>query len=215
MQAMRKRRSLLVVLSLLLILVQIGCVGVFQAGFEGKQLPARSYGDLTPLQQRPAIDYGVQSFSPWNNPNSEAPRLADHLAGQEIERILYESNTFSNVQAGSGTQKTHFDFIIRIETNRGAAYAMAYLSLLTLTVLPSRIRERFIMSVEVKEYGKLVKTYHYQDYMDTWRQLFLIFVFPFRPTNKVRQQVFENLMLNFLYDLQKDGLLSGEPVGAR
>lgn len=83
-------------------------------------------------------------------------------------------------------------------------------------IIPAYDKQDYILTVQVKKGDQLLKQYEYKQHMYTWVQLPLMFIL--MPTNapaKVEKKVIDNMLLNFLYDSQKDEIWESVPQNAK
>jgi hypothetical protein len=78
---------------------------------------------------------------------------------------------------------------------------------LSLFVIPAYARDDYILTVDVKKGEEVLKQYQYKDHLNTWIQLFLVFMTPTHHPDKVVREVMDNMLLKFLYDLESDKIL--------
>lgn len=181
----------------LLCLIAVGC-----ASFPGKEFPKYSYDQITIREPKPPIDYDA-TFLSLGRENARAVNIFQG----EIEKIFSKSSVFSNFRAGTGKERYHFSLVLKNEGEIAAAMLSGFISGLTLTILPAYARDDHILTVDVKRENQLIKQYRYNHYLDTWIQLFLIFMTPTHAPLDVAKGVIDDMLLAFLHDLQKDNLL--------
>jgi len=88
------------------------------------------------------------------------------------------------------------------------AIASGFLSGSTLMILPGYATDTFVLSVDVKKENQVLKHYEYHDSMNTWIELFLIFWMSVHSPVQVRAEIIDNMLLNFLHDLQRDKIVT-------
>lgn len=175
-----------------------GCVS-----FQGKKL---AHVDMNTLQasagpEKPAVGFDVK----WSVSDREHPAGTSMFQG-DVDRLFRESQLFSNVSQGKG-QPYHISLSMNNWGNKGAASVSGFFSGLTLGLIPAYAKDNYTLTVDVKQGETALKQYKYEDCMKSWIQLFLIFGMPGHTPNKVALKVRENMVLNFLQDLQNDKLL--------
>lgn len=177
------------------------------ASFPGKDLSRYTYDQIKTGERKPSIDYEVKFYS-----------MGQENAGAvgsfqvEIEKVFEESEVFQRFSAGIGSERYHLKLVLENEGNVGVAVTTGILCGLTLTLLPAYARDEFILTVDVYEGEKLLKQYQYEHYVNSWIQLFLIFISPFYWPGTVIKEAIDDMLLNFLYDLENDEVLSGIPL---
>lgn len=189
-------RHLLPVLLLVAILIS-GC-----ASFPGNDLPRYTYEQIPQLEPKPSIDYDLR-FMSFGSDNTAAVKILQ----EEVEKVFNESKIFQTHSAITDKSKYHFSMVLRNEGNAGLAFLSGFMSGMTLTLVPAYARDEYILTVDVKNDGELIKTYKYSNHMDTWLHLAMIFLTSKRYPDKIARDVFDDMIRNFLHDLQKDKLL--------
>jgi len=170
--------------------------------FRGKKLPKYTYEQIAHPSRKPSVDYDAKFLS-LGKENAAAVKVFQ----EEIEKIFSESEVFSKFSAGIGSEEYHLTLVLRNEGNLGLAFLSGFISGLTFTIIPGYAKDEYILTVDVKRGDQVLKRYQYKHYMDTWIQLFLIFLTPTHSPEKVSREVMDDLLLNFLYDLGKDKIL--------
>ena len=187
---------------------QLGCVVglcVVVAGcasYPGGELPKRSCQDLVVPASKPSVDYSLR-FLTQGVENAMAVKLAQ----ARVDSVLAESRLFASARPAVGTQPLHFDLVLENRGNVGAAVLSGFVCGLTLTLVPVKARDGYILTADVSRNGQLLKQYRYEDHVDTWFQLFLIVLTPTHRPDHVVNGVIDNMLLNFLCDVQRDKLI--------
>ncbi len=181
----------------ILCFLAVGC-----ASFPGNNLPKYTYEQVLVREPKPAVDYDVKCFSL----DRENAGSVSHFQG-EIEKVFAKSNVFSKFSPGTGREKYHLSLVLKNDGNIAAAFISGFVSGFTFTVLPGFARDNFTLIVDVKKGDQLLKQYRYENYMDTWIQLFMIFLTPTHSPVDMGKEVIDGMLLAFLNDLQKDNLL--------
>ncbi len=176
------------------------------ASFPGKQLPIYTYEQIVPRDPKPSIDYDAKFIS-LGRENAAAVRIFQ----EEIEKVFSKSNVFSKFSAGIGSEKYHLSLVLRNEGNVGAAAISGFISGFTFTVIPAYARDEYILIIDVKRGDQLLKQYQYKDHMNSWIQLFLIFLTPTHWPPDVARSVIDNMLLNFLHDVENNKILEVLP----
>jgi hypothetical protein len=126
---------------------------------------------------------------------------------EEVDKVFGTSNTFSKFGAGIGAERYHISLVLRNEGNFGLAFLSGFISGFTFTVLPGYARDEYVLVADVKKGDQVLKQYQYKDYVGTWIQLFLVFLAPTHWPPNVTRDVVDNMLLNFLHDLEADRIL--------
>jgi hypothetical protein len=179
----------------------VGC-----ASFPGKQLPIYTYEQIAPQDPKPSIDYDAKFIS-LGRENAAAVRILQ----EEIEKVFNRSNLFSTISAGIGSEKYHLSIVLKDEGNVALAFLSGFISGLTFAVLPAYGRDEYVLSVDVKKGDQLLKQYQYKDHMNSWIQLFLIVLTPTHWPPDVAKNIIDNMLLNFLHDVENDKILEVLP----
>ncbi|MBU1056111.1 MAG: hypothetical protein KKC46_20145 [Proteobacteria bacterium] len=186
---------------MMMVVVVLSMVGSGCASFHGNNLPSRYQSDISTPVQLGTVGFNAKWFT-FGNPN---PGMSS-MFREKVRNHLVASGMFSDVIGDCSTETTCLEFTMNNDGNRGVAFITGYLSGLTLTVLPAYARDDYAMTVDLKKDGNLLKTYEYKDSMKTWIQLFMIFMAG-NTSEKVGNEVRENIYWNFLYDLHNDGAI--------
>lgn len=177
------------------------------AGFPGKQLPVHTYDELAPVEPKLSIGYDAKSFiQGWSN------AAAVRTFQKQIEDVFGRSHVFSTFAAGVGPEPYHLSLTLRKEGRPVLASLSALISGLTVLVIPAYARNEYVLLVDVKEGGQVIKHYEYRDYRTVWAELFLIVLTPTHWPPTVETEVIDNMLLNVLHDLQKDKILTAQPA---
>jgi hypothetical protein len=188
------------------LVVVAGCVT-----FRSDDLPRYQYEDLKPGASRPSIYYSAKVIrSSWGWLNYSVFREA-------IDRLFKRSGLFSDVQLGESSGRYHVDLTLYNwgeKTYYTATLGQQYYPFLwffTAGLLPIQSREHFILVAEVSDAQQVVKEYRYHHSTISVGHLFLLFAIPYntRTPKDIGQLAIDDLLLNLLYDLQRDLLVAG------
>jgi hypothetical protein len=179
------------------------CIAVGCASFPGKELPKYTYEQIVPHAPKPSIDYDAK-FLTFGNANAQAVKTFQ----EEVDKVFTKSSFFNKFGAGIGSEKYHFSMVLKNEGNMGLAVVSGFISGFTMTIIPGYARDEYTLTVDVTKEGKLLKQYQYKHYMDTIIQLFMIFLTPTHSPAEVGRKVMDDMLLNFLHDLEKDQILN-------
>jgi hypothetical protein len=167
------------------------------------RLPKYSYSQIEKHEKKISIDYDY-SFDTSNM----ASVFRDTNFGSIMENSLNESGVFEKVYKGTGNEKYHMSIMLGYYgRNKAMEFLNIELSALSLMVIPHHSKHNFVMTVDVSKDGDVIKTYKYDDGYSIWVQLFLMFYPDFRGHKEMQEEVMNNIVRNFLYDLQKDAIL--------
>lgn len=182
---------------LLLVFIVAGC-----ASFPGGKLPKVSYGDITVPEARPSVDYDALFLALGSESSG-----GTNAFKEEIERVFANSGYFERYENGTGKEAYHISFLMKNEGDAVVAFVTGFISGSTFLLLPAYARDEYKMTIHVKKNGETLKTYTYEEHMDTWTQLFLVVLAPTHWPFSTARDIFDGMLLNFLHDLQKDRLL--------
>lgn len=194
-----------------MLLVILGCLALFGcASFPGNELPKYTYEQLAVPAEKVAIDYDAR-FLTMGHENAAAVRIFQ----EEIDKVFRNSQLFASHAPGVGTAPYHLSLTLENKGDTGGAAITGFLSGLTLTILPGFAKDEYVLTADIKQGDTLLKQYRYQDHMNTWIQLFMIFAMPTHLPKDKAVEVIDNMLLNLLADLQKDGLLKPQVAAAQ
>jgi hypothetical protein len=195
MDLIRKRTGQIVLISLIAVFVASGC-----ASFAGRELPIYTNDQLAAPEKKISASYDVKAFGPRGE-NAWAWNL-----DKKIQKVLTGSHIFADLQSGTTSGDYHYSFVLRTEEQPGEPIASLNVSISAFTVgiIPAYSRHIFIITVDVKQGDRVLKTYTYKDHMDSWIQLFLVFLTPFNWPFSVGSSVIDNMIMNFAHDFSSD-----------
>lgn len=198
MRDLFRRLSVLVVAAAVAILS--GC-----AAFEGNKLPRTE--PLSPVASVPYRPTASLVFKARSNfaGNSDAPEAARALMEQELTGTLTESGYFQLV--GPGTEGDVRIAVTMVEDGNPAALVGAFITGLSLYVIPSWVTAKYTANVTVSGPGVQEKSYQLQDQVTMVQWLPMIFVAPAKGIIKVPTDVRKNMWRNLVIQMQGDGIL--------
>ena len=189
-----------------LIAIALAVGGIGCASFPGKELPKYSYEQIKPPSPKPSIGYDAK-FLTMGRENARAVIIFQ----EEIEKVFGQSKFFQKYGPGVGLGDYHFSMVLQNEGNLCLAGISGFISGITLTLIPGYAKDEFVLIVDVKKENHVLKQYQYKHYMDTWIQLFMVFLTATHNPKDVSRQVIDDMLLNFLHDLEKDQILVQSP----
>lgn len=191
------------------VLTFVAMLGFFANGcasFRGKEIPTYTYEQIKIISpiEKPSIDYDAKSLDfagreVW---------FYDENFYREIKEVFSKSNVFQRFRPRREFEKYHFTMTLQNKGNLSLALLSGFISGSTLFIIPGYARDEFILTVDVKKEGQIIKKYQYRNYMHSW--VHIIFMFFLTDTNHprtIRRDVIDNMLLNFLHDLEKDEIL--------
>ena len=78
---------------------------------------------------------------------------------------------------------------------------------LVLSLFPQQWNEEYILESVVKKHEQVLQVYQYKRHLNTWGHISLVFMMPTHSPGKVWKELVDNMLLNFLHDLQRDKIL--------
>ena len=197
---MNSRKATMAMCSLMGLILCLSLVSC--ASFPSKDFQKYTYEQIMPGSQKVSIDYDAKFYSLGRE---NAIGLTTFQS--EINKVFQKSNIFSSFSTGMGSGKYHLSLVLRNEGNMGLAAESGFISGLTLLVIPGYAKDEYILTVDVKKGDKILKQYQYEHYMETWIQLFMIFMTASHSPNKVVREVIDDMLIRFLHDLVRDKIL--------
>lgn len=177
------------------------------ASYSGKELPEYSFAQIPMREHRPTVEVAAR-FSAYGRENAAGARFFR----TETDRVFSESKVFSDIGAAGAKHR----ITLRLSV-KGDAFRFSLASIvsgLSLAVIPTYSSEEYVLQAEVSEGKTTLKKYEYRDRVETWVQLFLVVLAPWRRPGETTAKVVDNMLLNFLHDLQRDGILVEKPASA-
>jgi hypothetical protein len=129
-----------------------------------------------------------------NGTRQDVPqRMIQHWQDAAV-KAYQDSGLFSDVKTGAA--ETDLRAEVHVLDRGKASQGMAFLSGLTLTLLPAHAEGEFVVKTTLKnKEGQDLGTFEKKDSFSFWIQFFLIFIMPFNWPNTV--------MTDLLYDLHR------------
>ncbi len=181
-------------LSILTAAIVSGC-----ASFPGRELPIYAYEQIPAMEKKIYASFDVKAFGPRGENKKFEQRLE-----KEIQKILTQSLAFAQLEPNKNDGEYHYSFVYRDEGNEALAFLSGFISGFTLAVVPAYARDNYILSIDVKQGDKLIKTYTYRDHMNSWIEALLLVVTPIYWPPAVAQSIFDNMLMNFVHDYFDD-----------
>ncbi len=195
-----------ILLPLALLLFGSGC-----ATFPGKDIPAYTFADFPPAPENKQCLVISDKCTKGTCPDVDTIISLLEKSGYFLkgpERCIRNSTDKSKAM------NVNFD-----QTFRTGPYLVdlinAFVSGYTLTLIPGRYREYYVMKVQFKHNDQVVKQYEYHDHIESWTQLFYLFKRPDPDYSKntAVHEMYDRMIMNFLYDythdLQKGDVFAG------
>jgi hypothetical protein len=181
------------------------------AAFSGLTLPQYTYDQLKPPQEKPSVDYDVNTTK--YSSGSLLYVDVEGVSTEEMNKVFEQSNFFSKYHAGSGTGEYHFSFDLESNpyTPEGASRffnAVDTLAcLFSAGIIPMYGKQNLTLTVHVTKGDQVIKQYVYKDYINLWCEDLLIVMMPFHSPTRALRETTDEMLLVFLHDLETDKLL--------
>ena len=193
--------------SALIVLLTTSC-----AGFRGTELPPVTAWPPSPAGagaaggEKPSVSVVVVGNLTFNGAQKDVPPAALKLWTERVESVYRSSNLFSSVERGLGETDLRAEVSI---TDRGeGSLVLAFLTGLTLYVIPSSATDTFVVSTKFfASDGSEKGTVDKQGSSTLWQQIFLLPLTPFRFPLAVGNQVFDDVHRATLLAADTQGLL--------
>ena len=187
------------------------------ATYSNKNLPVYNYDQLRQNSNKdlPGIDYKIEVFDHITGEKNKVKLMSNGVVINKntlIRRISYvfpKSNLFSSIEMGEGNYPLHVDFTL--EVNQHMLPILSVIpSAFTLTLFPMWDKNEFILTAKVFNNYNLIKTYEYSDWISIYTGILLL-PMSFSADKRyqtVQNKVFDQLLLNFLHDFQRDIIIT-------
>lgn len=190
-------RQLRFFFTLLLILLGSGC-----ARFPGKDIPVYTFADL-PSGPENKICLVISEINA-NEDSTEIDRIISILeeSGYFLkapENCTPDEHYISNKLVLSFESEIRFGVLI-------VDMISHFISGYTLTLLPARGHNYYVMTIQIIQNDQVVKQYIYREHVDRWIQLFYLFKRPEPDYSRINviREVNDRMLMNFLYDYSRD-----------
>ena len=180
------------------------CTAFFSAAcasFPGKEVPVYTADQVRAPEKKLTVSYNVKGFMLKKENNTFTSNI-----DKEIQKVLLESAMFAELKPEPGHGDFDFSFIIHNEgwPPMPVAFMNGFVSGFTFTVIPAFARDIYLLTVDVKQGDRVVKTYSYRDHVDSWIQLFLVVLSPVKWPPDVMKSTIDNMLMNFAHDFADD-----------
>ena len=195
----KNRFSQIIILFLAVLFMTTGC-----ASFPGKQLPTYATSQISAPEKKISATYDVKLVGIDGAPYTQP--IVVKSFDDKVQKVLSSSSIFSDLKSGFEQSDYHYSFVMRNDGIPPLPIAMlnGFVTGFTFGLVPAFARDIYIMTIEVKQGDRVIKTYAYQDHMDSWIHLFLIVLTPFNFPTVVSDKVVDNMMMNFVFDFSND-----------
>jgi hypothetical protein len=132
---------------------------------------------------------------------------------EEIRSVLYDSGFFKEPAVGADSEPYALQLLLEKIAPAGTASALRsygyYATGITLLVIPFYDRWDYELIAEIRRPRGDVRVYRYHSHMNIWLQFPLLLpLTPFFTLDKTERKVIDDLLVQLLLDLQRDGSLS-------
>lgn len=194
-------------------LVLMGC-----ASFRGGELPLITQEQIVIQYPKPTISYhsvyAELGFIPWWGEQS-LPKRFD-LFQVEVKKVFNKSDLFSEIS----TDKINLDYDIDLKLQVNGEHVdttpslisiySGFLYVYTLGIIPRYSTIEYTLTAEVKQRACVYRKYEYKDHMNNWTQFpFLLALTPTHMSENIEKEILDNMLLTFLFDLNKDRVSDG------
>jgi len=189
-----------------LVLVLVCCLAAAGCSAKrGMEVPPVDYAELATAGPKPAVDYEARVGGAVEGAVLPLPHFQ-----QRVEHVLAASGMFSRVRAGKGAEEFHFVFAFAPRPLPEGRVVYGIVCGVTACLVPFWSRETFALAVDVQKGGKTLKRYEYQEHVEVfaWTPVGLVAELT---NTQASDDVADALLLAFLKDLKRDGLLEPPP----
>lgn len=140
-----------------------------------------------------------------NNQNTEVNATFLEKWREQVLNAYSSSGYFSTIHSGSETADILAE--ISILDKGDANMGLAFLSGFTMTMIPSKTREGFIVKTTYKDsQGNILGSLEKTEYADTWIQLFMFPLMPFYWPGSEYMELISDLNKNLIIDAHNKGI---------
>ncbi len=171
------------------------------ASFPGKEIPDYSFRDLAP----PPTEK-ICLVVPETVPEKNRTSMEEAIAVLEKSGYFLKAPERCTPDGESIQYALSLDFRNDVKAaNIAVAILTGFISGYTLTIVPGYGRDDFILTAEFrKKDGQLIKKYVYQDHINTWIHLTMLFMMPNHNPRAAINEIYQRMLMNFLYDFSRD-----------
>jgi|GEM_PF-6383542 len=206
------------------LLATTGC----SASFSGGTLPKLTYGQIVSRDLKPSISYDevfVELGAGSDAETNQRPVPMLSVFHNTIEDVFKRSHLFSEINPENPQAEYNISLLLQRNGEYDAYFSSksatpiqslsslyaGFLSVYTLGIIPYHTKIEYLLAVDIKKKDDLLKKYEYKENMYTCVQTpFLLFWSWTNTPNKVQKEIVERMLLVFLSDMEKDGLLAAD-----
>ena len=164
------------------------------AAWRAGQLSPVSPWPPSPAASKPSISVALSGQAIVNGSEQEVNSRFLDIWREQALKAYQDSGLFSSVATGLGDTDLRAE--VKVLDRGDANLALALLSGFTMTMIPSRTTDEFIVRTAIKDRGgNTLGTFEKQEAISTWIQLFMVFAMPGNFPGSVAKQT--------LYDLNR------------
>lgn len=180
-------------------LIVSGC-----AAFRGGETHPPTTWPLSNGPGKQSISLVITGEAIVNGQKADVHRAAINAWEQAAEKAYKDSGLFPDIKIGAG--ETDLRAEIHVVDRGEASMGLAFLSGFTMTLIPAKGNEEYIIKTVFKNKGgQQLGSFETKEPMTFWIQFFLIFIMPFNWPNTVATEV--------LYDLNRATIIQAYNAG--
>lgn len=171
------------------------------ASFVSKDLPTYTYADLPPAVGEKTCLVIADDLQKEVRETTE-----ETIAMLEKSGYFLKSPERCTPQSPGSVNSITFDFKNEHKAvNFVVGFISGFISGSTFTIFPAYGRDDFKLTVQFKMNGELIREYVYRDHINTWIHLSMLFIMSDHKPRDIIRQVYERMIMNFLYDYSREG----------
>lgn len=173
------------------------------ASFQGDRLGP--VPDVSPPQSKPTVSVAVFGEARLSGEKRDLPRTALERYKEATREAYEESDFFSDVRMG--LEESDLRAEVKITNSGNPNYGLAFLSGLTLMIIPAKATDIFEVETSFKDRsGATLGEFSRTEEMDTWIELLLIVAAPFAWPGSVLHDTLVDTNDAVLHDAADAGL---------
>ena len=175
------------------------------ASFRGGEIPeTKPWPPASPAAKK-TLSLAVTGSTLLNNtPGDASPQMLTKWR-EFTEQAYKESSQFSAVLPETAAADIKAE--VKIVNSGNPNLGLAFISGLTLTLIPAKATDYFTVHTDFKNSrGDVLASIEKKDHMDTWIELFLIVVTPFNWPNSVAGDVLTDISRSTIADAHEKGV---------
>ena len=154
------------------------------ASFRGGELAQTKPWPPAEPAAKKSLSLAVTGSTLMNEKPGDATPLMLTKWRESTEQAYKESNQFSTVLPETAAADIRAE--VKIVDSGNPNVGLAFISGLTMTLIPAKATDNFAVHTDFKNaQGDVLASIERRDHVDTWIQLFMVFVMPFNWPNSV------------------------------